>query len=85
MTSNLYVALELVGAILVAQVVAGRLHARLAGEEPTNLQLELITVVAVILYLGAMAALAIVTEIPEPVYSGIDIGVLRANTPSPPA
>lgn len=85
MTSNLYVALELIGAILVAQVVAGRLHARLAGEEPTTLKLELVTVVAVLLYLGAMAAIAIVTELPEPAYTGIDIGVLRANTPSPPA
>lgn len=85
MTSNLYVALELIGAILVAQLVAGRLHARLADEEATNLKLEFAVVAAVILFLGAMAAIAIIAELPEPIYAGFDTGVLAHPRPPPPA
>ncbi len=83
MTSNLLIALELVGVVLVAQVAAGRLHARLAGEEATNLKLEFAVIGAVLVYLGAMAAIATLAELPEPAFAGFDPGVLRAPPPPP--
>jgi hypothetical protein len=84
MTNNLLLALELTGVILVAQATAGRLHARLAGEEATTLKLEFAVIAAVVLYLGAMAAISILAELPEPAAARFDPGVLRA-LPLPPA
>jgi len=60
----------LVGIVLVATAAAGRLHARLAPDEPTNLKLEFAVMGAVILYLVAVASIGLLVDFPA--YAGID-------------
>lgn len=72
----------ILGAALVAQYVAGRLHAILSPDEATTIRLELVVIAAVILYLLLQASIAIALELPgsEP----FEVGLAKVLNPTPP-
>lgn len=76
--------LNLLAVTLLAMTTAGRLHARLAGEEPTTIRLELATIGVVLAYLALMAGLAMLLDFDTaPLVVDYDPGVLAP--PSAPA